>query len=108
MRSALALLPNNLKEKLIETEVKRTEFQKLYESAKSISTTDALRLFNDAIVAKRITVQGENAEVSSYEGEPPEQRSDQNYLESYYRELQSLLLGSPAIKVELGQQSTIP
>ncbi|PON90396.1 Essential protein Yae1, N-terminal [Trema orientale] len=106
--SALALLPDSLKEKLIETEEKRTEFEKLYESVHSVSTTDALRLFYDAIVAKRDTEQGENPEVSSSKGDLPKQKSDQNHLESSFGELQSLLLGSPAIRVELGEQNSIP
>lgn len=96
-----------MKEKLIEAEESRTKFQKLHESAQSVSTTDALRLFHDAILAKRIKEQGENAEVSLHEGDLPEQRSDQNHLESYYGELQSLLLQSPAIKVQLREESTI-
>ncbi|EXC30703.1 hypothetical protein L484_027878 [Morus notabilis] len=101
--SALALLPDGLKEKLIETEEKRTEFQKLYESAHSLSTTDALKRFNDSIVAKRIREQGENVEASSDEGHLNQQRSDSDrkQLDSYYEELQSLLLESPRMKIEL-------
>ena len=87
---------------MIEKEEKRTEFQELYESTHSISTTDALRLFNDSIVAKRITEQAGNVEVgSSSEGDLSAQRADQNHLESYYGELQSLLHECPEVKVKL-------
>ncbi|XP_062094729.1 uncharacterized protein LOC133800713 [Humulus lupulus] len=94
--SALALLPEGLKEKLVETEEKRTQFQKLYKSVQSLSTNDALKLFNDTVVAKRNTEEVGNAEISS-----TEQCSDRNQLERYYKELQSLLLGSPSINVQL-------
>ncbi|KAL5546802.1 hypothetical protein UlMin_006489 [Ulmus minor] len=97
--SALALLPDDLKEKLIETEEKRVEFQKLHESAQSLSTTDALRLFNDHITAKKVAEQGENTEVSSHEAH--QQKSEQHNLESYSEELRSVLLESPAIEVHL-------
>ncbi|KAM6550446.1 hypothetical protein CsatB_000254 [Cannabis sativa] len=99
--SALALLPEGLKEKLIETEEKRNQFQKLYKSVQSLSTKDALRLFNDAIVAERNREQVGNAEISSTD-------EIENQLESYYRELQSLVLGSPLINLQLKEQGTIP
>ncbi|KAF4378967.1 protein yae1 [Cannabis sativa] len=99
--SAVALLPEGLKEKLIETEEKRNQFQKLYKSVQSLSTKDALRLFNDAIVAERNREQVGNAEISSTD-------EIENQLESYYRELQSLVLGSPLINLQLKEQGTIP
>ncbi|KAF4393949.1 hypothetical protein G4B88_025918 [Cannabis sativa] len=99
--SAVGLLPEGLKEKLIETEEKRNQFQKLYKSVQSLSTKDALRLFNDAIVAERNREQVGNAEISSTD-------EIENQLESYYRELQSLVLGSPLINLQLKEQGTIP
>lgn len=97
----MALLPDGLKERLIEPQEKRTEFQKLYESVHSLSTQDALRLFNDALMAKQAAEQGEKAEViSSVEG-LQEQRSERNPLGNYFAELRSLLLESPAMKVHL-------
>ena len=98
--SALAVLPDALKEKLIDTEERRTEFKKLHESTRSLSTTDALKLFNDSIVAKKSTEKGESSEVSSHEGDHHQQRSEQKQLESYYEELQSLILKSPQIKIQ--------
>ncbi|KAF3437460.1 hypothetical protein FNV43_RR20213 [Rhamnella rubrinervis] len=97
--SALALLPDGLKERLIDPQEKRTEFQKLYESAHSLSTQDALRLFNDALMAKKAAEQGEKAEVISFIEGLQEQRSERNPLENYSAELRSLLLESPAIEV---------
>lgn len=95
----MASLPDDLKERLIESEEKRTEFQKLYESAHSLSTQDALGLFNDALMAKNAAERGEKADVSSFTEGLEEQRSEQNPLGNYFAELRSLLLESPAITV---------
>ncbi|GMY22640.1 yae1 domain-containing protein 1 [Fagus crenata] len=97
--SALASLPDELKEKLIETQEKRNEFKGLYESVHSISTADALRLFNDDFIAKKAQEQSENAEASSHVPGLQEQSSDCSRLENYFGELQSLLSESPALKV---------
>ncbi|CAI9109776.1 OLC1v1009672C1 [Oldenlandia corymbosa var. corymbosa] len=47
--SALARLPDDLKQKLVETEEKRRRFQSLHESVRSVSTKDALKLFYDGL-----------------------------------------------------------
>lgn len=96
--SALASLPDGLKEKLIETQEKRNEFRGLYESVHSISTADALRLFNDDILSKKALERSENAEASSHVPGLQEQSSDCSRLENYFKELQSLLSDSPALK----------
>ncbi len=95
----MASLPDELKEKLIETQEKRNEFKGLYESVHSISTADALRLFNDDFIAKKAQERSENAEASSHVPGLQEQSSDRSRLENYFGELQSLLLESPALKV---------
>lgn len=78
--SALAGLPDGLREKLIKTEEQRAGFQDLYESVCCLSTTDSLRLFNDNITDKT---------------------SDHLGLQNYFADLRSLLLDSPGIKVQL-------
>nr|XP_048329140.1 putative tRNA 2'-phosphotransferase isoform X2 [Ziziphus jujuba var. spinosa]XP_048329141.1 putative tRNA 2'-phosphotransferase isoform X2 [Ziziphus jujuba var. spinosa] len=98
--SAFTLLPDDLKERLIETREKRTEFQKLYESAYSISTTDALKLFNESLTAKIAAEQSENAEIETSRAGLQEQRSEQNQLLNYAAELQSLVLKSPAVTLK--------
>ena len=95
----MASLPDGLKEKLIETQEKRNEFRGLYESVHSISTADALRLFNDDIISKKALERSENAEASSHHVPGlQEQSSDCSRLENYFKELQSLLSDSPALK----------
>ncbi|XP_008245884.1 PREDICTED: uncharacterized protein LOC103344035 isoform X1 [Prunus mume] len=99
--SALANLPDGLREKLIGTEDQITGLQGLYESVHSLSTTDALRLFNDEIMDKKAREQSENADTSSLEAGLPEQIPDRSGLRNHYAELRSLLFESPAIKVHL-------
>ena len=72
--------------------------QGLVESVHSISTADALRLFNDDIISKKALEQSENAEASSHVPGLQEQSSDCSRLENYFKELQSLLSDSPALK----------
>ncbi|KAG2671765.1 hypothetical protein I3760_13G010600 [Carya illinoinensis] len=97
--SALASLPDGLKERLIETQEKRDEFRVLYESVRSISTVDALRLFNDDLVAKKALEGSENSEASSRLPSLQEQSSGCNRLENYFVELQSLLSDCPTLDV---------
>ncbi|KAH0981769.1 hypothetical protein GBA52_008946 [Prunus armeniaca] len=99
--SALANLPDGLREKLIGTEDQITGLQGLCESVHSLSTTDALRLFNDEIMDKKAREHSENADTSSLEAGLPEQIPDRSVLRNHFAELRSLLLESPAIKVHL-------
>ncbi|KAH7528060.1 hypothetical protein FEM48_Zijuj05G0031600 [Ziziphus jujuba var. spinosa] len=73
---------------------------KLYESAYSISTTDALKLFNESLTAKIAAEQSENAEIETSRAGLQEQRSEQNQLLNYAAELQSLVLKSPAVTLK--------
>ncbi|XP_050387080.1 uncharacterized protein LOC126803331 [Argentina anserina] len=100
--SALASLPEGLREKLIDTEEQRTRFQGLYESVHSFSTTDALRLFNDEITGENDSERVAISETSSLKVEygSEEQRLDHTGLGIYSAKLQSLLLVSPGIEVE--------
>ncbi|KAM5551939.1 hypothetical protein ABKV19_026685 [Rosa sericea] len=101
--STLASLPDGIREKLIETEEQRTRFQGLYQSVHSLSTTDALGLFNNEITkSKNDREQVESSETSSFEVETglEEQRLDHSGLGNYSAKLRSLLLESPGIKVK--------
>ena len=83
----------------METQEKINEFRGLYESVHSILAADALRLFNDDIISKKALERSENAEASSHHVPGlQEQSSDCSRLENYFKELQSLLSDSPALK----------
>lgn len=84
----------------METQERRDEFQSLHESTLSLSTTNALRRFSDSIIEKEAAVQSVNAEVSSKIEVLQEQSSDKDHLRKYSGELQSLLIQTPAIKVQ--------
>ncbi|CAJ2638971.1 unnamed protein product [Trifolium pratense] len=98
--SALSNLPDRLKEKLVEAKEKREEFQGLYESVKSLSTIDALRLFNDDIKAKEAMEQSEHVEVTSNIAESKEKTSHGS-LGSYIGKFESLIRDSPAIDIQI-------
>ncbi|XP_022764941.1 uncharacterized protein YAE1-like [Durio zibethinus] len=100
--STLACLPDELRERLIETQEKRDKFRELYESMNSLSTTDALKLFHDDILTKEAMEQREPAEASV--GASQEQSSNSCSLGAYTAELQSLLLDSPEINVHFFHQ----
>ncbi|CAH1440717.1 unnamed protein product [Lactuca virosa] len=69
---ALDCLPDELKEKLIESKETRSKFHELYESVNNLSTTDAQKLFQDDGV-----------------------------LDSYSEKLKALIVESPTIVVQL-------
>lgn len=100
--SVVACLPDDLKEKLIETQEKRNKFQGLYESVHSISTVDALKFFHDDILRKKAMEQRELEKASSDVARMNKDDSSCcSNLENYVGELQSLLLDSPTIKSHL-------
>ncbi|GKU92219.1 hypothetical protein SLEP1_g5978 [Rubroshorea leprosula] len=98
--SAVACLPNGLRESLIKTQDKRTKFQELHESVQSLSTTDALKLFYEDIMTKEALQQSGTSEGSVNVADSLVQSSDSNHLGNYSGELQSLLESSE-IKVKL-------
>ncbi|XVE51353.1 hypothetical protein DITRI_Ditri02bG0033600 [Diplodiscus trichospermus] len=102
--STLASLPDELREKLIETQEKRDKFQKLYESVNAVSTTDALKLFHDDVLTRKAGEQSEPAQAGVSGGGSQEQSSNSDSLGSYTAELQSLLNESAEIKVQLFHQ----
>ncbi|KAJ9671152.1 hypothetical protein PVL29_027233 [Vitis rotundifolia] len=99
--SALACLPDGLKEKLVETEEARNKFQCLYKTVHSLSTDNALKLFHDGILKNKSVEQTGNVESSSNVADMQDRSSDSNVLENRFEELHSLLRESPTVKVHL-------
>ncbi|KAK7381891.1 hypothetical protein VNO80_00440 [Phaseolus coccineus] len=99
--SAFSHLPHQLKERLIETQEKRNEFQVLYESVHSLSTTDALGLFSEEIKAQEALEHSEHSEVSHHTAGLQEQSSRGSQLRNYRGQLTSLITDSPAIDIHL-------
>ncbi|MBA0842211.1 hypothetical protein Goarm_002053 [Gossypium armourianum] len=102
--SALACLPDELRERLIETQENRDKFQELYESVNLLSATDALKLFHDDILTKKAVEQSGSTEASVSVGGAQEHISNSSSLGTYSTKLQSLLLESPEIKVQFYHQ----
>ncbi|KAK3018115.1 hypothetical protein RJ639_003486, partial [Escallonia herrerae] len=98
--SALACLPDGLRERLVETQESRNSYSQLYENVHSLSTTDALKLFHDDLTNKLINT-NDNAEVISSIADPHDESSDGGSLENYYAKLQLLMLQSPGIRMHL-------
>lgn len=88
---ALNCLPGELREKIIDSQETKTKFHNLYESVNNLSTTDALKLYNDDISKRRVR-----------EGK---QNSDGSVLDRYHQQLRSLVLESPAIEVQFRDKS---
>lgn len=91
--SALACLPEDLKAKLVDTPEKRSEFSCLDESVRSLSTTDALKLYYDG------STKDKSAENSANTAATQDRIRNHDNLEKYFGELQSLLIECPAIEV---------
>ncbi|CAK9317061.1 unnamed protein product [Citrullus colocynthis] len=98
--SVLASLPDDLKEKLAGTEENRRKFQTLYESVNSLSTVDALRLFNDDITAQQRVNENTNSQTKNLS----KQNSDYGRLRKFYGELEALLPKSPALNLHLHEE----
>lgn len=90
--SAMNCLPNELKERLVETEEKRNMLKQLHESVHSLSTSDALKLFHEEQTrTSAIPNENTNPDIT--------QISDEGVLENYYKELQSFISETTAIEV---------
>ena len=100
-QSALACLPDGLKEKLVETQEARNKFQCLYKTVHSLSTDNSLKLFHDGILKNKSVEQTGNVESSSNVADMQDRSSDSNALENHFEELQSLIHESPTVKVHL-------
>lgn len=95
--SALACLPDGLRDKIVESKEERDKFESLYESVHSISTMDALKSFHDSFVAKRPAEYDEGAEASADVADPEVKSS--NVLQNFSEEFKSLILKTPEIEV---------
>ncbi|GMI95666.1 hypothetical protein like AT1G34570 [Hibiscus trionum] len=102
--SALACLPDELRERLIETQEKRDKFRELYGSVNSLSAQDALKLFHDDILTKKAAEQSKSKEASVSVGGAQEQSSNSASLGTYTAKLQSLTLDSSEIQVQFFHQ----
>ncbi|KAM7279089.1 hypothetical protein ACFE04_006223 [Oxalis oulophora] len=96
--SALACLPDDLRDELIEVQEKRDKFHQLFESVHSLSTVDAFKLFHNDINAKRPIG---NDERYSRDVTFSRTKTGHRPLDNYFNELQSLLQESPSINVHL-------
>ncbi|KAL9262818.1 hypothetical protein AKJ16_DCAP24570 [Drosera capensis] len=92
--SAFACLPDQLKAQMVDTEENRREFTFLGKSVRSVSSKDALKMFNENILMKK-----ESEKQRGDDEEPHDQSSGRVSLESYSQRLELLLEKSPAIKI---------
>ncbi|XP_045822971.1 uncharacterized protein LOC123915779 [Trifolium pratense] len=99
--SAFAHLPDQLKEKLVEKLEKRNEFQGLYHSVQSLTTTDSLKLFHEDIIAQEASEQNVHVDVSCNTVSLQEKTSHNSPLVKYREQLESLISDSPAIDSHL-------
>ncbi|KAI3996780.1 hypothetical protein MKX01_041080 [Papaver californicum] len=96
--SALACLPDGLKEKLVESLEARDKFQMLYTSISSVSNEDALGLYRDEILQNQSKEHPKPAEENSTSETLSNHISRCNRLRGYSEELK-VLLQSSAIQV---------
>ncbi|XP_010499997.1 PREDICTED: uncharacterized protein LOC104777431 isoform X2 [Camelina sativa] len=98
--SALAFVPDELREKLIDEQETREKFQKLHSSVHAISTEAAMKSFYGALTSKEGEEKSgaEGSDFGSGSGSGVNATTD---LGSYVTELNSLLDKSPKIEVKL-------
>ncbi|XP_077217593.1 uncharacterized protein LOC143851963 [Tasmannia lanceolata] len=96
--SALAFLPDHLKEKLVPKLETREKLQNLYESVHSISKSDALKLLHDDILASGLEYP-HNHSKESVAVATTSDVSGGNQLGKFSRELEHLILESPTLEV---------
>lgn len=86
---------------MVESLEKRNEFQELYESVKSLSTTDSLRLFHEDFKAQEATEQNEHTDVIGQTVSLQEQIPHNSPLTKYRSQLESLICDTPSIDSHL-------
>lgn len=67
----------------------------------SLSTIDALRMFNDDIKAREALEHSEHVEVRPKVADLQDQTSSRSHLGSYIGQLESLIKESPAIDIQI-------
>lgn len=86
---------------MVESLEKRNEFQELYESVQSLSTTDSLRLFHEDFKAQEATEQNEHTDVIGQTVSLQEQIPHNYPLTKYRAQLESLICDTPSIDSHL-------
>ncbi|KAF8112889.1 hypothetical protein N665_0059s0027 [Sinapis alba] len=99
--SALAFLPDELREKLIDEQETRDKFKKLHGSLHDLSTDTALKLFYGALTTKQGKEKSGEEGPGSSLGSSGSGVAATNDLGSYVTDLSSLLDKSPKIEVRL-------
>nr|CAD1828349.1 unnamed protein product [Ananas comosus var. bracteatus] len=92
--SAIASLPENLREKLVPKSEIRKGFENLHTSVQTISTTDALKMYHKSIAASEA---GQSSDHS--EQKLQDEDSNANKLETLSNDLILLLHETPEIKI---------
>lgn len=88
--SALASLPDGLKERMVDTKEIQNKFQHLHESVQSRSTTEMLNVFHDYL-SKKSEESSQNDNSSSSLADSNYLSSNDSLLENYQKELQSVI-----------------
>ncbi|KAK4767806.1 hypothetical protein SAY87_002947 [Trapa incisa] len=101
--SALALLPDGLKERLVEDPEERVRYQNLHQSVRSLSASEAFKLFSNEILLDEKTTQSEDSKVTAIHRVSSVQQQSLQPVRTgdYVGELKELLSASPAIVVHL-------
>ncbi|KAL1822513.1 hypothetical protein ACET3Z_009291 [Daucus carota] len=98
--SALASLPGAAGKMLVKSEEKQNKFLQLHKSVDSISTSDALKLFHDDMCNK-LEKERAPAVPTSQKDKEIVTGSNDNLLETLFEDIEALILGSPALEVNL-------
>ncbi|KAK1393590.1 Essential protein Yae1, N-terminal [Heracleum sosnowskyi] len=98
--SALASLSDAVGKVLVKSKEKRNKFLHLQKSVDSISTSDALKLFHDDLF-NNVEKEKQCGMSTSHKDEEHVPGSNDNILETYFKEIQELFPGSPALEVDL-------
>ncbi|XP_060217497.1 uncharacterized protein LOC132644868 [Lycium barbarum] len=88
--SALASLPDGLKERMVDTKEMQNKFQHLHESVRSRSAAEMLKVFHDYL-SKKSEECDLNDSSSSCLADSNDLSSDDSLFENYQKELQSLI-----------------
>ncbi|KAL6010003.1 hypothetical protein ACLOJK_000434 [Asimina triloba] len=97
--SALALLPDHSREKLVGEPETSEKFQSLYASVSSISSKDAVQMFHDDIMVRRVDKPHNHAVDNSDVTSIPDDISGCKQLGRFSKQLESLLCECPSIEV---------
>ncbi|CAL9224782.1 unnamed protein product, partial [Arabidopsis halleri] len=97
--SALAFLPDELREKLIDEQETRDKFQKLHSCVHALSTEVAMKRFYETLTTKQ--GEGNSGDQGSDSGSGSGVYAATTDLGSYVTDLSSLLDKSPKIDIEL-------